>query len=90
MTMESAIARKCHRTLEAYHGLIYFAPQARTEYEVLGLAPDDFSKGYFASRSAAMGAVSGEVVVPTFYNFHPDLVMAAVPSCPRTSPHVSR
>jgi hypothetical protein len=79
--MNSEIARKCHRTFEAYHGIIYFAAQARAEYEGLGLPSDQYFKGYFASRSAAMGAVPGEVVVATFYNFHPDLVMAAVPSC---------
>ncbi len=47
----------------------------------MGLSADEYFKGYFASRSAAMGAVPGEVVVATFYNFHPELVMAAVPSC---------
>jgi hypothetical protein len=34
--------------------------------------------GYFASRSAAMGAVEAEVVVATFYNFHPALVRRAM------------
>lgn len=79
--MDAEIARKCHRTLEAYHGMIYFAREAQREYAALGLSPDEFFKGYFASRAAAMGAVPGEVVVATFYNFQPDLVMAAVPSC---------
>ena len=79
--MDAEIARKCHRTLEVYHGMIYFAREACAEYEALGLSPDEFFKGYFASRAVAMGAVPGEVVVATFYNFQPDLVMAAVPSC---------
>jgi GNAT superfamily N-acetyltransferase len=79
--MNTEVARKMHRTLEAYHGMIYFVPEARAEYERLGLARDQFFKGYFASRAAAMGAVPGEVVVATFFNFHPDLVRAAVPSC---------
>jgi hypothetical protein len=78
--MGPEIARKMHRTLEVYHGMIYFAREARAEYEALGLPKADFFKGYFASRAAAMGAVPGEVVVATFYNFQPDLVMAAVPS----------
>ena len=60
--MQVEIARKCHRTLEAYHGFIYFAPQAQREYATLGLEPADSFKGYFASRAAALGAVPGEVV----------------------------
>jgi hypothetical protein len=79
--MNAEIARKCHRTLEAYHGFIYFAPQAQREYATLGLEPADAFKGYFASRAAALGAVPGEVVLATFFNFHRDLVLAAVPSC---------
>jgi len=75
------LARKMHRTLEAYHGMIYFAPEAQSEYERLGLPAAEYFKGYFASRSAAMGAVPADVVIATFYNFHPDLVRAAVPSC---------
>jgi hypothetical protein len=35
--------------------------------------------GYFASRSAPMGPVPAEVVIATFYNFHPDLVRRAIP-----------
>jgi hypothetical protein len=36
--------------------------------------------GYFASRSAPMGAVSAEVVIATFFNFNPDLVRSVIPS----------
>lgn len=74
--MEPVMARKMWRTLEPYHGLIYFAPEAATAYEALGVTGRD---GYFASRVAAMGAVPAEVVIATFYNFNPDLVRAAVP-----------
>jgi hypothetical protein len=35
--------------------------------------------GYFASRSAAMGPVSAEVVIATFYNFHPQMVKRSIP-----------
>jgi hypothetical protein len=79
--MDTVIARKVHRTIEAYHGMIYLVAEAPAEYERLGLARDEYFKGYFASRSAAMGRVPGEVVVATFYNFHPALVLSAVPSC---------
>jgi hypothetical protein len=84
--MDAVIARKMHRTLEVYHGMIYFAPEARAEYAAIGLSDDDFFKGYFASRSAAMGRVPAEVVIATFYNFHPDLVRSAVPSCWEVAP----
>ncbi len=74
--MDTIIARKMHRTLEAYHGMIYFVPEAVHEYEVLG-AVDGLS-GYFASRAAPMGAVTPEVVTATFFNFNPDYVESAM------------
>jgi hypothetical protein len=74
--MEPVMARKMWRTLEPYHGLIYFAPEATVAYEALGVMGRD---GYFASRAAPMGAVPAEVVMATFYNFNPDLVRHAIP-----------
>ena len=53
--MDPIIGRKTWRTLEPYHGAIYFAAEAREEYAKLGL--DERMVGYFASRSAAMGPV---------------------------------
>jgi hypothetical protein len=70
--MDPLTARKTWRTLEPIHGAIYFAAQAREEYRAIGL--DDRMTGYFASRSAPMGAVNAEVVIATFFNFDPDLV----------------
>jgi hypothetical protein len=35
--------------------------------------------GYFASRSAAMGAVSADVVTAVFHNFQPAMVRRAIP-----------
>jgi hypothetical protein len=35
--------------------------------------------GYFASRGAALGPVSSEVIVATFFNFNSELVRAAIP-----------
>jgi len=75
--MEPVMARKMWRTLEPYHGLIYFAPEATAAYEALGVMGFD---GYFASRSAAMGAVPAEVVVATFFNFNPAVVHHAIPA----------
>jgi hypothetical protein len=70
------MARKMWRTLEPYHGLIYFAPEATAAYEAVGVRGRD---GYFASRAAPMGAVPAEVVVATFFNFNPSLVHHALP-----------
>ena len=70
--MDPLIARKTWRTLEPIHGAIYFVAEAREEYATVGI--DDRMRGYFASRSAPMGAVTAEVVIATFFNFDPDLV----------------
>jgi hypothetical protein len=69
-------ARKTWLTIEPLHGMIYFVAEGAEAYERLGVTGRD---GYFASRSAPMGAVSADVVVATFFNFNPDLVHAAIP-----------
>ena len=74
--MNSETARKTWRTAEPIHGFIYFLPEAAAAYEALG--PVGPRTGYFASRSAPMGAVPAEVVVSTFYNFNPALVHDAM------------
>jgi hypothetical protein len=70
--MDALTARKTWRTLEPIHGAIYFAVEARAEYRTIGL--EDQMAGYFASRSAPMGAVAADVVIATFFNFDHDLV----------------
>ncbi len=76
--MEPVIARKMWRTLEVYHGAIYFVPEARDAYAELGVT--DRMMGYFGSRAAPMGPVPAEVVIATFFNFHPSLVRERVPA----------
>ncbi|MGH9047820.1 MAG: SCO6745 family protein [Acidimicrobiales bacterium] len=71
------LARKMWRTLEPYHGIVYFTPHAEIAYAKLGIEGRD---GYFASRSAPLGAASAELVISTFYNFHPGLVRHAIPA----------
>ena len=68
-------ARKTWRTVEPLHGMVYFAPEAAESYGRLGL---EGQSGYFASRSAPMGAVSPGTVVATFFNFRPSLVRQAM------------
>ena len=75
--MDDVLARKMWRTLEPFHGLVYFAPEATAAYEALGVRGRD---GYFASRAAPMGAVPAEVVIATFFNFNPAVVRHAIPA----------
>ncbi len=76
-TVTPLTARKTWRTVEPLHGMIYFAPEAAASYTRLGLDP---GAGYFASRSAAMGAVGADTVISTFFNFNPELVRDAIPA----------
>ncbi|MBQ0896941.1 hypothetical protein KBX37_28265, partial [Micromonospora sp. U56] len=75
--LDPAVARAAWRRAEPIHAMIYFAPEARQRYDALGL---DGLTGYFASRSAAFGAVPAEPVIATFFNFKPALVRAALPA----------
>lgn len=79
--MESEEARtlalRCHRALDPLHSAIYFAPEADERFSAAGLRPGRMS--YFASRSAAMGAVTAGTVAATFYNFNPALVAKHIP-----------
>ena len=73
--MDPLIARKTWRTPEMIHGFIYFAPEAAEAYAAIGVTG---RAGYFASRSAPIGATSAEVVIATFFNFEPGLVRPAM------------
>lgn len=75
--MEPLDARRTWRTLEPVHAMVYFAPEADECYKALGLRGNRM--GYFASRSAALGAPAAEVVIATFFNFSPALVRRAIP-----------
>jgi hypothetical protein len=75
---DAVLARKMWRTLEPVHGMVYFAPETRDEYAALGFP--SHRTGYFATRAAPMGAVCAEVVIATFFNFHPDLVRRHIPA----------
>jgi hypothetical protein len=76
--VEHTVARKTWRTLEVYHGAIYFVPEARDAYAAIGVT--DRMMGYFGSRAAALGRVPAEVVIATFFNFHPKLIHERVPA----------
>jgi hypothetical protein len=73
----SGMARRMWQALETLHMTVYFSPEPRDAYRRAGLRGGWM--GYFASRSAAMGPVPAEVVMATFYNFHPRMVRRAIP-----------
>ncbi len=60
--MDPLTARRTWRTAEIIHGFVYFAPEHTQAYAALGLSA---RAGYFASRSAPMGATSAELVIAT-------------------------
>ena len=66
------------RLLEPVHAVVYFAREAKEAYTAAGLKGGWM--GYFASRAAAMGPVPPEMVISTFYNFHPRMVRRAIPN----------
>jgi hypothetical protein len=72
-----ADARRLWQVYEPYHAIVYFAVDGHRFYSEAGLKGGWM--GYFASRSAAMGPVGPEVVLATFYNFHPRMVHRAIP-----------
>ena len=72
-----AAARRMWQALETLHMTVYWAPEPPEAYRRAGLRGGWM--GYFASRSAAMGPVPAEVVMATFYNFHPRMVRRAIP-----------
>jgi hypothetical protein len=78
MSLDPSIARRTFRSVEPIHGMIYFSPDAHAEYTRLGLKGRRM--GYFASRSAAMGAVPADVVVATFFNFSPQVIRPVIPA----------
>jgi hypothetical protein len=70
-------ARRLWPAYETYHAHIYFVPEAAEAYREIGLKGGWM--GYFASRSAALGAASPGLVTAVFFNFHPAMVARALP-----------
>lgn len=81
--MDPFTAGRLTRSLDALHSVVYFVPEANEKFGELGM---DFRTHYFAGRSAAMGAVSANVVTATFYNFSPQLIASAIPAAWELAP----
>ena len=62
---------------EPIHDLIYFSPRRTEQADALGLR--GYWMGYFAFRSAPLGAVPPAVVGATFFGFHRSRVRRALP-----------
>ncbi len=74
--MNQLVVHDVHMTINLVHRLVYFVPEAAEEYASFGIKGQ---AGYFASRSAPMGAVTDSVVLATFYNFSALAVTSAMP-----------
>ncbi len=61
--------------INSAHRFVYFVPETAEEYGALGIS--GFGGSYFGPRAAPLGPVGPEMVVATFYNFHPRAVAAA-------------
>ncbi len=77
MSLQPGEARRLWTLVEPIHGIVYFAAEPAEEYRSAGLRGRWM--GYFASRSAAMGAVGPETVIATFFTFAPSVVRRAIP-----------
>jgi hypothetical protein len=77
MAIDHKLIKTTWRSLEAVHGMIYFTPDTVDKYAKVGVTHN--RAGYFASRVAAMGEVSAETTIATFYNFNPGLVRKHIP-----------
>ena len=75
---DTSLSCRAWTLFEPIHAIVYFAPEARPTYKAAGLRGGWM--GYFASRSAAMGAVNAEVVTAVFHNFQPAMVARAIPT----------
>ncbi|MEV6926865.1 hypothetical protein AB0M46_20485 [Dactylosporangium sp. NPDC051485] len=74
---ELSTERRMWSLFEPVHAVTYFAPAALQAFEEAGLR--GFWRGYFAGRTAPMGAVSAGPVIGAFYGFAPGMVHRALP-----------
>ncbi|MFF5172805.1 hypothetical protein ACFY3U_09250 [Micromonospora sp. NPDC000089] len=63
---------------EPLHAVTYFHPRCRAAFEAVGLR--GYWRGYFAGRSAPLGAVDAAPVTAAFFSFAPPMVTRALPA----------
>ncbi|GGR62193.1 hypothetical protein GCM10010169_00750 [Micromonospora fulviviridis] len=78
--MELAMVRTMWQLIEPVHALVYYAPELTEEAAALGLPTNERWPGYFALRSAPLGAAGPNLVAATYYSFNPRMVAEYVPA----------
>ncbi|MET7803642.1 SCO6745 family protein [Micromonospora chersina] len=78
--MELATVRQMWQVIEPVHALVYYAPELTEEAAALGLPTGERWPGYFALRSAPLGAAGPNLVAATYYSFSPRMVAEYVPA----------
>ncbi len=78
MTTSPRLARAMWTLFEPIHAVSYFSPEPRAAFEGAGLR--GYWRGYFAGRSAPLGAVGAGPVIALFNGFAPSFVRRALPA----------
>ncbi len=78
MISSPRLARAMWSLFEPIHAISYFSPEPRAAYQAAGLR--GYWRGYFAGRSAPLGAVGAGPVIALFSGFAPEFVRRALPS----------
>ena len=78
MATREHLARALWTLFEPIHAVTYFSEQSRDALAAIGL--QRYWDGYFAGRSAPVGALAGPPVVAMFSGFAPFLVDRALPA----------
>jgi hypothetical protein len=78
MTSRGHLTRALWTLFEPIHAVTYFSTQAREAFAAVGLTR--YWDGYFAGRSAPLGAISGPPVTAIFSGFSPAIVDRALPA----------
>src|SRR5215471_17300179 len=75
--MRASRERAMWALYEPIHTVTYFSAQGRDALTAAGLR--GFWRGYFAGRSAPLGAVPAAPVLASFFSFAPAMVTRALP-----------
>jgi hypothetical protein len=78
MATREHLARALWTLFEPIHAVTYFSAEAREAFAAVGLTR--YWDGYFAGRSAPLGAVGGAPVVAIFSGFSPAFANRALPA----------
>ena len=77
---DPGLARRMWHQLEPVHAVFWYAPEVTGEAAALGYDVATRWPGYFAWRSAPLGAAGSRLVAAAFYSFSPRMVEQHVPA----------